>query len=69
MPTQWDPEPFAEKIRKALQLEDDTIIDEVLTAESKAEAIRRVRDVARDAEIALNILTGASRAGLSLRRR
>ena len=69
MPTQWDPEPFAEKIRKALQLEDDTIIDEVLTAESKAEAIRRVRDVARDAEIALNILTGASRAGLRLRRR
>ena len=69
MPTQWDPEPFAEKIRKALQLEDDTIIDEVLTAESKAEAIQRVRDVARDAEIALNILTGASRAGLRLRRR
>lgn len=69
MPRGWDPEPFAEKIRRALHLEEDTIIDEVLTAESKAEAIKRVQDIERDARVALNILTGTSRAGLVLRRK
>lgn len=60
MPTPWDPEPFAEEIRRALQLEDDAIIDEVLTAESKAEAIRRIEDIERDAQTALSILTAAA---------
>ena len=50
-------EELADKIRRSLQLEEDTIIDEVLTAENKQEAIRRIKDVERDAQIALRVLT------------
>jgi hypothetical protein len=50
-------EELADKIRRSLNLEDDTIIDEVLTSENKQEAIRRVQDIERDAQIALRVLT------------
>jgi len=49
-------EELAEKIRRALNLEDDMIIDEVLTADDKEDAIQRIQNVERDAQIALRVL-------------
>jgi hypothetical protein len=49
-------EELAEKIRRALNLEDDMIIDEVLTSEDKEDAISRIQNVERDAQIALRVL-------------
>ena len=49
-------EELADKIRRALQLEDDMIIDEVLTSEDKEDAINRIQNVERDAQIALRVL-------------
>lgn len=47
-----------EKVSSALMLEDDLILDEIETAESKAEAINRIEALLADAETALEILTG-----------
>ena len=49
-------EELADKIRRALNLEDDMIIDEVLTSEDKEDAISRIQNVERDAQIALRVL-------------
>lgn len=49
-------EELADKIRRALNLEDDMIIDEVLTSEDKKDAISRIKNVERDAQIALRVL-------------
>jgi hypothetical protein len=54
----WDAKAAANTIRAALDLEEDCLIEEVETAESKDEAIRRVQTVIEDAEAALICIRG-----------
>ena len=55
-PWKIEREELAEKIRRSLNLEDDMIIDEVLTSEDKDDAINRIQNIERDAQIALRVL-------------
>jgi nucleoside-triphosphatase THEP1 len=68
MAKSWDREEAAEKVRRALRLEDDLIIDEILTAETKVEAVKRIQDIERDARIAANVLLGMKPSEKALRR-
>jgi len=56
MPRVWDPEEAAELVRQELGLEDDLIINEVQTAESVDEAIKRIEQVMRDSQDAIGVL-------------
>jgi len=56
MPRAWDPEEAAELVRQKLGLEEDMIINEVLTAESVDEAIERIQQIGQDSSDALGVL-------------
>lgn len=48
----------AQEVSDVLGLEGDLVINEIRTAETKAEAIKRLKSIKSDAQTALEIVTG-----------
>lgn len=58
MAKRWNAKLVSRKVAEAIGLEEDLIIQEIETAESKAQAISRMESIQRDAAAALRILQG-----------
>ena len=52
----WNAEAIADEVAEALQLEDDLILNEVRTSESRREALQRLKQLQEDVVLAIDIV-------------
>ena len=59
----WNADVIADEVAYALQLEQDLVIQEIRTAESRREALKRLRQLKEDVDLALEIVLRAKGGG------
>lgn len=60
--SKWNPEAIADDLARVLQMDEDLIINEVRTAESRSEAIRRLKTIQEDVSLALDAVLRRNRS-------
>lgn len=52
----WAPDKVADAVAEAIGLADDLVVSEIRTAENRTQAIRRLKDILADVNIALDVV-------------